>query len=201
MSDLMLFGVLRMPFELAMGDEMSRRQFYDRVQEATDRMEKAEAAFAERQLAPVASAGAPAELAPTLCIAPDVLASLLAYNEDDDGGPLPRGFVYPLHADKLAMGYVTLFTGAGTTTVPGGPGSVATLPKNPEYAGQKNWTLHRCADGNECLAAIDGGCAEGMCAHFGVRPDDQGVPRFPKPTPSGISPPPPVPAAGESDHG
>lgn len=33
MSDVMLFGVLKMPYEMAMADELSRRQFYDRVQE------------------------------------------------------------------------------------------------------------------------------------------------------------------------
>lgn len=44
MSDLMLFGVLRMPYEMAMGNELSRRQFYDRVQEAADRLEAADRA-------------------------------------------------------------------------------------------------------------------------------------------------------------
>jgi hypothetical protein len=39
MSDTMLFGVLKMPFEMAMRDEMSRIQFYQRVQELVDRME------------------------------------------------------------------------------------------------------------------------------------------------------------------
>ena len=38
MSDVMLFGVLRMPYELAMSDELSRRQFYERAQEAADRL-------------------------------------------------------------------------------------------------------------------------------------------------------------------
>jgi hypothetical protein len=38
MGDVMLFGVLRMPYEMAMRDELSRRQFYDRVQQATDRL-------------------------------------------------------------------------------------------------------------------------------------------------------------------
>jgi hypothetical protein len=33
MSDTMLFGVLKMPYEMAMRDEMSRIQFYQRVQE------------------------------------------------------------------------------------------------------------------------------------------------------------------------
>lgn len=32
MSDLMPSAVLSMPFELAMSDELSRRQFYDRAQ-------------------------------------------------------------------------------------------------------------------------------------------------------------------------
>ncbi len=39
MSDVMLFGVLKMPYEMAMADELSRRQFYDRVQEAVARLE------------------------------------------------------------------------------------------------------------------------------------------------------------------
>ncbi len=33
MSDVMLFGVLRMPYEMAMSSELSRRQFYVRAQE------------------------------------------------------------------------------------------------------------------------------------------------------------------------
>jgi len=36
MSDLMLKAVLRMPYEMAMADELSRRQFYDRAQQALD---------------------------------------------------------------------------------------------------------------------------------------------------------------------
>ena len=43
MSDVMLFGVLRMPYELAMGDELSRRQFYGRAQQAADELEKSRA--------------------------------------------------------------------------------------------------------------------------------------------------------------
>jgi hypothetical protein len=39
MSDTMLFGVLKMPFEMAMRDEMSRIQFYQRVQELVARVE------------------------------------------------------------------------------------------------------------------------------------------------------------------
>jgi hypothetical protein len=42
MSDLMLFGVLRMPYEMTMSSEISRRQFYSRVQEAADRIERLE---------------------------------------------------------------------------------------------------------------------------------------------------------------
>ena len=38
MSDLMLHGVLRMPLEMAMGDKISQYQFYQRAQEALDRM-------------------------------------------------------------------------------------------------------------------------------------------------------------------
>lgn len=36
MSEVMLFGVLRMSYELAMSNELTRRQFYDRAQEAVD---------------------------------------------------------------------------------------------------------------------------------------------------------------------
>ena len=42
MSDVMLYGVLRMPYEMAMADELSRYQFYQRAQEAADRLEAAE---------------------------------------------------------------------------------------------------------------------------------------------------------------
>lgn len=42
MSDVMLFGVLRMPLELAMSSELSRLQFWQRAQEAADRIEKLE---------------------------------------------------------------------------------------------------------------------------------------------------------------
>ena len=40
MSDVMLFGVLRMPYEMVMDNEMSRRQFYDRAQQAADELER-----------------------------------------------------------------------------------------------------------------------------------------------------------------
>jgi hypothetical protein len=36
MGDVMLFGVLRMPYEMAMVDELSRRQFWGRAQQAAD---------------------------------------------------------------------------------------------------------------------------------------------------------------------
>jgi hypothetical protein len=39
MSDTMLFGVLKMPYEMAMQDELSRRQFYNRVQELIGRVD------------------------------------------------------------------------------------------------------------------------------------------------------------------
>jgi hypothetical protein len=38
----MLFGVLRMPYKMAMDSELSRFQFYQRAQEAADRLEAAE---------------------------------------------------------------------------------------------------------------------------------------------------------------
>jgi len=42
MSDTMFYGVLRMPYEMAMGNDISRIQFYDRVQECAKRCEAAE---------------------------------------------------------------------------------------------------------------------------------------------------------------
>ncbi|WP_395406239.1 hypothetical protein ACHMW6_06085 [Pseudoduganella sp. UC29_106] len=49
MSDLMFYGVLQMPYEMAMSDEISRFQFYSRVQEAVRRLQAAEAALAASQ--------------------------------------------------------------------------------------------------------------------------------------------------------
>lgn len=42
MSDVMLYGILRMPYELAMNDEVSRFQFYKNAQRAGDRIEELE---------------------------------------------------------------------------------------------------------------------------------------------------------------
>lgn len=42
MSDVMFYGILRMPYEMAMNDEMSRFQFYRTVQQAVDRVEALE---------------------------------------------------------------------------------------------------------------------------------------------------------------
>lgn len=42
MSDTMFYGVLRMPIDMAMGNEISRLQFYSRVQECANRCEAAE---------------------------------------------------------------------------------------------------------------------------------------------------------------
>jgi len=39
MSDVMLLGVLKMPYEMAMSSELSRLQFHDRAQEAAERIE------------------------------------------------------------------------------------------------------------------------------------------------------------------
>lgn len=47
MTDTMLFGILKMPFEMAMKDEISRIQFYGRVQELVGRFE------AQQQAEPV----------------------------------------------------------------------------------------------------------------------------------------------------
>lgn len=40
MSDIMLFGVLRMPFEMAMGDDIARRQYWQRGQQAANEIER-----------------------------------------------------------------------------------------------------------------------------------------------------------------
>ncbi len=47
MSDTMLFGVLRMPYELAMSAELSRRQYWERGQQAATLLEQ-QAAEIER---------------------------------------------------------------------------------------------------------------------------------------------------------
>lgn len=39
MSDIMLLGVLRMPFDMAMRSNLSRRQLHARAQEAADTIE------------------------------------------------------------------------------------------------------------------------------------------------------------------
>lgn len=52
MSDVMLYGVLCMPYEMAMGSEMSRYQFYQRVQEAASRLEVAESELAALKAQP-----------------------------------------------------------------------------------------------------------------------------------------------------
>ena len=50
MSDLMLFGVLRMPHELAMADELSRRQYWERGQQAADEIEQLQAENKRQQI-------------------------------------------------------------------------------------------------------------------------------------------------------
>lgn len=49
MSDVMLFGVLRMPQEMALNGEIAQRQFYDRAQQACDRIEEQERALADAE--------------------------------------------------------------------------------------------------------------------------------------------------------
>ena len=41
MSDEMMFGIAKMPYEMAMGDEMSRRQFYANTQRLVAALEAA----------------------------------------------------------------------------------------------------------------------------------------------------------------
>src|SRR5690606_30591121 len=52
-------------------------------------------------------------------------------------------------------------------------------PDSRDDPGWKTWKLHDCPDGAPCRSTVGGGCARGCCAHFGVAPDEQGVPRFP----------------------
>lgn len=40
MGDTILFGVLRMPYKLAMSDEISRHQYWQRGQQAADEIER-----------------------------------------------------------------------------------------------------------------------------------------------------------------
>lgn len=47
MSDIMLNAVIQMPYEMAMNDELSRRQFYERANQALDER-NAKAAEIER---------------------------------------------------------------------------------------------------------------------------------------------------------
>ncbi len=52
-------------------------------------------------------------------------------------------------------------------------GSGIEMKPNEPYAGQIGWRLHRCPDGNDCRAAIGGGCALGWCEHFGVKAEER----------------------------
>jgi hypothetical protein len=63
MSDLMFYGVLRMPYEMAMADEICRIQFYGRAQQAADRVQAAEREIAELRAALASqSVAVPAEV-------------------------------------------------------------------------------------------------------------------------------------------
>ena len=42
MSNVMFYGILKMPFEMAMNDKISQYQFYQTVQQAVARLEKIE---------------------------------------------------------------------------------------------------------------------------------------------------------------
>lgn len=50
MSDMMLKAVIRMPYEMAMESELSRRQFYARANQALDEMEAYAAAKVQEAL-------------------------------------------------------------------------------------------------------------------------------------------------------
>ena len=49
MSDIMLFAVLEMPYDMAMSNELSRIQFYERVQQAVERIHQQEEELAAKQ--------------------------------------------------------------------------------------------------------------------------------------------------------
>ena len=55
MSDLMLTAVLSMPYDMAMADDLSRRQFYDRAQQALEVIERLTAERDELRAALVAT--------------------------------------------------------------------------------------------------------------------------------------------------
>lgn len=40
MGDVMLFGILRMPYNMAMANEISRHQYWQSVQQAADEIER-----------------------------------------------------------------------------------------------------------------------------------------------------------------
>jgi len=80
MGDVMLYGVLRMPFDMAMGGEIARRQFYSRAQEAACRLEVAEARLAEID---AALASRPAEVDPAHLLR-EVLAVAVKLRTDID---------------------------------------------------------------------------------------------------------------------
>lgn len=46
MSDVMLFGVLNMPYDLAMADDLSRVQYYGRAREAVEEIKRLRALLA-----------------------------------------------------------------------------------------------------------------------------------------------------------
>lgn len=87
MSDLMFYGVLRMPYEMAMENELSRRQFYDRAQEAANRVERLDAAR------PVADAGE----AYGFAIEYDVGAVALFKGNPQGVEPVIQGVIVPLY--------------------------------------------------------------------------------------------------------
>jgi hypothetical protein len=116
MSDLMLYGVLRMPYEMAMGNELSRRQFYGRVQEVVNRMEAAEAKLEELSRAtppsPSTASEPPAREAKQSIDSPEfrellqelwmcmgstkmnkVAAKIIAYIDGRTAGAAPEGYV------------------------------------------------------------------------------------------------------------
>ena len=51
-SDIMLFGVLRMPFDMAMNGNLSQHQYWQRGQQAADTIESLQARIAELEAAP-----------------------------------------------------------------------------------------------------------------------------------------------------
>jgi hypothetical protein len=86
MSDLMLTAVLSMPYDMAMADDLSRRQFYDRAQQALEEIERltTERDELRRQLAELTAAAIRYDAAIQSCANdPERMSSVCTAEGDD----------------------------------------------------------------------------------------------------------------------